>query len=413
MGKHEGNVIMGRKQNSRTEAPIRGVTIRTTQAGNQIIQIGYTFKGKRYRYSLNVPPTANNIRAANRKLEQIRLEIQMGVFQPDNHFERFDADDPANQLLTDAVLEYMKRKRKLTGRYGWAESTYSERMKQFNLHIYPEFQGITLGELSGRHIQNWLKRSSFALNYGQLLLSLINPVVRAAVADGVLDKHPFEHVRPADYLGQKTTQQRKEEINPLSEDEVYRLLSVVDKPALRNYLQFMFFSGLRLQEGRVLRWDDVDLKAGTVHVRRAVGIADNREFLKTTKTGEDRIVDLTGPAKQALIAQQEFTLPGCPYVFPPIYNMAKSQYYWMTRTYIRSFWDRYLEKAGISRKHRSPKQTRHTFCSLMIATGKPLTWVAQQAGHTSLAMLEKHYAKAVKLAASRHQEYQFRLPESE
>lgn len=403
---------MGRKQASKgAEAPIRGVTIRTTGAGNQVIQIGYTFKGKRYRYSLNVPPTANNIRAANRKLEQIRLEIQMGVFEPDNHFERFNVDDPANQLLTDAVLEYMNRKRKLTGRSGWADSTYSERMKQFNRHIYPEFKGITLGELSGRHIQNWLKRSSFSLNYGQLLLSLINPVVRAAVADDVLERHPFEYVKPADYLGQKTAQQRKEEINPLSEDEVYRLLSVVDKPALRNYLQFMFFSGLRLQEGRVVRWEDVDIEAGTVHVCRAVGTANNREFLKTTKTGEDRLVDLTEPARQALIAQKEITLPGCPYVFPPIYNMAKSQYNWMTRTYIRSFWDRYLDKAGIPRKHRSPKQTRHTFCSLMIATGKPLTWVAQQAGHTSLSMLEKHYAKAVKLAASRQQEYQFKLPE--
>ena len=403
---------MGRKQTTKgAEAPIRGVTIRTTGAGSKVIQIGYTYQGKRYRHSLNVPPTANNIKAANRKLEQIRLEIQMGVFQPGRHFERFDADDPANQLLTDAILEYMDRKHRLTGRNGWADSTYSERVNQFNRHIYPEFKGVTLGDLSGRHIQSWLKRKDFALNYGQLLLSLINPVVRAAVADGAIQKHPFEHVRPADYLGQKTYQQRKEEINPLSEDEVFRLLSVVDKPALRNYLQFMFFSGLRLQEGRALRWSDVDLAAGTIYVCRAIGTAYNKEFLKTTKTGEDRMVDLTAPARQALIDQQKYTLPGCPYVFPPIYNMAKSQYSWMTRTYVRSFWGRYLERAGISRKNRSPKQTRHTFCSLMIAAGKPLTWVAQQAGHSSLAMLERHYAKAVKLAAAKHQEYTFDLPD--
>jgi hypothetical protein len=43
----------------------------------------------------------------------------------------------------------------------------------------------------------------------------------------------------------------------------------------------------------------------------------------------------------------------------------------------------------------------------MIAAGKPLTWVAQQAGHSSLAMLERHYAKAVRLAAGKHQDYDF------
>lgn len=398
---------MGRRQTSKTEAPIRGVTVRTTAAGTQTLQIGYTFKGKRYRHSMNVPPTPNNIKAANRKLEQIRLEIQMGTFDVGNHFEQPQGSHPADQRLTDLVLAYMKRKHQLKGKKGWVETTYSERVKQFRLHIEPAFKGVTLGELSPKHLRDWLQDKEFSLSYGSVLLSLVNPVIKQAVSDGIIPRNPWEGVAVSDYLHQSTTQERKERINPLDEEEIHRLLSVIDKPGLKNYVQFMLFSGLRLQEGPVLRWDDIDWALNTVLVRRAVGHAFNKEILKTTKTDEHRYVELLTPAREALEAQKELRMDKNPYVFPPMYNMAKSQYDWMPRTYIRSFWKRYLQKAGIDTQHRSPKQTRHTFCSLMISAGKPLTWVIQQTGHSSLSMLEKHYAKAVRLAASTHQDYDF------
>ncbi|GGO89223.1 phage integrase [Marinobacterium nitratireducens] len=398
---------MGKRRE--TEAiPARGVSIRTTQAGTEILQLAFSYKGKRYRKSLNVSPTRNNILAANRRLEQIKLDIQMGVFDLEKYF---DTPDPLAQAksatIGDLVWERMERKRRIEGANGWDASTYGERLKLYRNHIAPNFGHLTVPELTARHIKDWLTRQTFSLSYGQIIMSLLNPIVAEALADGVIDRHPYQHIKLADYLTQRTTRQRKERIDPLDEQEVHALLGSIRKPQERNYLQFMLFSGLRLQEGPLVRWEDIDWNHRTLLVSRAIGHANDKEYVKSTKTGEERTVELTPPAWDALMSQRQFTQLQGELIFVPPYHRRDMAYEWMSRTYIRSLWARALKQAGIRSANRSPKQTRHTFCSLMIAAGKPLTWVAQQAGHSSLAMLEQHYAKAVRLAANRHQEYSF------
>ena len=49
------------------------------------------------------------------------------------------------------------------------------------------------------------------------------------------------------------------------------------------------WTGLRLGELRALQWDDVDMVAGRLHVRRA---ADDQNVLHPPKSGQPRIVDL-------------------------------------------------------------------------------------------------------------------------
>lgn len=396
---------MGRRKKAE-EKPIRGVTIRKTAAGTEYLRISFTFKGKRFQKALNIPPTPHNISAANRKLEQIRLEIQMGTFDPDTHFH---SPKPAqkDRKIRELVLERMERKRKLGGAKGWSESTYSERKKLFTKHLDPNFGHLTLPELTANHVRNWVSKQTFSLNHGQLIMSLLNPIVKEALADGTIDRHPYEHVQLSEYLSQPTLRQRRERIDPLSESEVFLILDATKDPQIRNYLQFMIFSGLRMQEGPVVRWDDVNWHDRTLTISRAVGVANNKEYLKTTKTDSERTVELTTPAWEALQSQRKYTQLEGGYIFKPLASSNPSKYDWISRTRIRSIWTRALSRAGVRSTNRSPKQTRHTFCSLMIAAGKPLTWVAQQAGHASLSMLEQHYAQSVRLAANKHQDYDF------
>lgn len=132
---------MGRRKKAE-ETPQRGVSIRKTPAGNEILQIGYTFKRKRYRHSLNIAPTPANIRAANLKMGQIRLEIEMGSFDPESHFEISTPESRAKErTVSQLVSERMDRKRQMTGSQGWEESTYQERLKMFKRHIEPVLDG--------------------------------------------------------------------------------------------------------------------------------------------------------------------------------------------------------------------------------------------------------------------------------
>jgi integrase len=44
-------------------------------------------------------------------------------------------------------------------------------------------------------------------------------------------------------------------------------------------------------------------------------------------------------------------------------------------------------------RHRGVNQARHTYASQLITAGVAERWIAKQMGHTSIAMLEKHYAR--------------------
>jgi integrase len=59
----------------------------------------------------------------------------------------------------------------------------------------------------------------------------------------------------------------------------------------------------------------------------------------------------------------------------------------------RRIWYPALQRAGL--RARTLYQTRHTFATLMLATGENPEWIARQLGHTSTHMLFQRYAKFI------------------
>ena len=61
---------------------------------------------------------------------------------------------------------------------------------------------------------------------------------------------------------------------------------------------------------------------------------------------------------------------------------------------IHKLWTAHLREAGL--RHRGINQCRHTFASRLLTTGKyPEKWIANYLGHTTTAMLHKHYGKFI------------------
>jgi integrase len=56
-------------------------------------------------------------------------------------------------------------------------------------------------------------------------------------------------------------------------------------------------------------------------------------------------------------------------------------------------WRPALKRAGL--RMRKEYQTRHTFATLALGAGESIAWVAAQLGHTSTAMVIKHYARFI------------------
>ena len=64
-------------------------------------------------------------------------------------------------------------------------------------------------------------------------------------------------------------------------------------------------AGLRQGELLGLRWEDVDLEAGTLQVRRALSEARSGRLFETPRSGKGRKIRLTRKSTEALIAQKD------------------------------------------------------------------------------------------------------------
>lgn len=170
--------------------------------------------------------------------------------------------------------------------------------------------------------------------------------------------------------------------DPLTEDEMQRLLAQMDAP-MANQFTFAFWTGLRTGEIIALRWSDIQFSQARCLVRRSV----SRGCLKTTKTNKQRWVKLMGPALVALHAQCKLSGVENGWVFPNPFTKKR----WANDSKITKRWAVALEKAGV--RYRRPYQTRHTYASMMLSSGENPVFVAPQMGHADWSMLVKVYAR--------------------
>ena len=166
-------------------------------------------------------------------------------------------------------------------------------------------------------------------------------------------------------------------------DEVRRLLAAAEGRAHECWLWLSIGTGIRLGESRALLWSDVDLQARTIVVSKSLDHQTDREG--PTKSGKTRIVDLPDEVIPVLVEQRARQRPGerrvCVSAWSGRLPDPKTIQGWLRRLTL---------DIGVS--PLSPHSTRHTCASLMLASGVPVTEVAQMLGHSSPSITMQVYA---------------------
>ncbi len=189
----------------------------------------------------------------------------------------------------------------------------------------------------------------------------------------------LEVPNPCNHLKRLPT--RRPEVSPFTLTELRHLMETAP-PHLKNYIWVRGITGLRSGEANGLRWDSVDLDAGTLEVRRSY--SDGHEQLPKNQHSE-RILLLTPSVLHALREQHAMTGPNG-YVFRTIRGNPID-----IQNFARRDWRRMLENAGLS--YRAPEQLRHTAATLMLAAGEAPTYVSKVLGHSDCSMLLRIYAR--------------------
>ena len=220
-------------------------------------------------------------------------------------------------------------------------------------------------------------------------------ILNSAVEDGLIPSNPAARFgRIAKTSGSEVAQ-----VEVFRPAELRAVLEVAarDFPAMHPLILTLARTGLRLGEAIALQWGDIDLGQRTILVRRS----RRRGQTRITKNGKARRVDMSRQLCEVLsgwrtLQEAEAAVDGRELpagVFPSIEQSTDDQ------DGFRRDWTTILRRADV--RYRKPHTLRHTFASMLIQAGEPLTYVQQQLGHHSAAFTLAVYGHLIPRADHR------------
>lgn len=346
------------------------------------IRVRFLYRGKQRKETLCVndepmAPTPANAKYAVRLAAEIKRKIADGSFIYADYFPGSPhADEPIAgvPMLFDIMDSWIK----LHDLKASTRGQYRTRIESFwKVHL----KNKPVAEVGYSDIMAALNAGTWKSGKSRNNeLSMIRQVFEFARRDKIITANPCEEVARA--------AQQKAAPDPFDIAEAHQILNHLRarRPEqILNFVQLMFFSGLRTSEGIALRWGDIDFQRREMLIDGA-NVYD--EEVETTKTYKARVVKLTNLAMEAIERQRDHTLLAGGHVF---HNPKTGEAWSYAKiTDVRYFWEITLKQLGI--RYRRPYNMRHTFATIGLMSGAKPGFLAGQLGH-SLRMFFDVYAK--------------------
>src|SRR5215207_3746147 len=275
-----------------------------------------------------------------------------------------------------------------------SRATYEGYRRDVHHHIIPEFGKRKLKELNATDIrrlyrkmaERGLKDRSIEYVHTTLRKSL-----KAAVVDRLITHNPTDGVKPI-----KTPTGAAKESKALTPDQVKALLEAASESRLEALYVVAIHTGLRRGELLGLKWEDVDLDASTLQVRRSLDVDGT---FKAPKNGKGRTLKLTPRALDALRAHKvrqnaERLEAGSRWqdnnlVFPNTVGKPMNA----GNLYRREF-QPLLKRAGLADEGFTIHSLRHTFATTLAAKGVHPSTAQKMLGHSDIRVTLVIYTHA-------------------
>ncbi|MGL4725676.1 MAG: tyrosine-type recombinase/integrase [Scandinavium sp.] len=380
------------------------------------LRIWFIYKGSRVRESLGVPDTPKNRKVAGELRASVCFSIKTGSFNysaqfPDSpNLKKFGVERreitvielarkwlelKKMEISTNALGRYQSIVRNMVPRIGdsrLASSVTPEDLLFIRKDLLTGYQVMKKGHrtpVKGRTVPT-------VNNY----MGIMAGMFQFGADSGYIRTNPFSGITPL--------KKARAEPDPLTRDEFVRLIEACRHQQLKNMWSLAVYTGVRHGELVSLAWEDIDLKAGTMTIRRNHTLT--KEFtLPKTDAGTDRVVHLIQPALDVLRNQAELTRLGkqyqievklreygrteihpCTFVFNPqigTHNSLAGHHYAVGS--INQSWEAAMRRAGI--RYRKAYQSRHTYACWSLTAGANPNFIAKQMGHSDAQMVYRVY----------------------
>jgi len=240
------------------------------------------------------------------------------------------------------------------------------------VHLIPFFGEHLISEIGRTEIEQY-KAVQVEKHLSPKTINNHLTVLRKMLMEAV-ERGELEHVPAIKWL-----KVPKPAFKFLDFEEAERLVTATDEE-WRPMVEFALKTGLRIGELLALRWEDLDLVAGRVMVRRAV----SRGKIGTPKNGKEREVPLSRKA-MALMKRHRHLKGELVFSGPAGEMLKRDQPRW-------PLW-RAWRKSGLvtaERKLLGWHVLRHSFASHLVMRGVPLKTVQELLGHSTIEMTMRY-----------------------
>jgi integrase len=200
----------------------------------------------------------------------------------------FDADNLK-------VEEYMARWLADSVRDTVRRSTFTRYEQNARLHIVPALGRTKLKNLTPAHVRGLYREkldAGLSARSVQYVHATLHKALKQAVADGLIPSNVTEAV--------KAPRPVKKEIRPLNAEQARTLLDTARGDRLEALYVVAVTAGMREGELLGLKWEDLDLDAGKLAVRRSLSITRDGPAYELPKNDKGRSIKLTARAVEVL-----------------------------------------------------------------------------------------------------------------
>ncbi len=309
------------------------------------------------------------------RLKEARAAVDAGLPAPDRR-------ETLSRFL-EGWLEHLKH----TDRSSATVQNYTDIVSYY---ISPKVGRVKLTELAPRHVekmQREILRDGKSARTARLARSVLRAALRHAERHGLVARNAAALAEPV-----KAEHQEKQSMTVA---QVTKLLATAEGGRDEAAIVLLVTLGLRRGELLGLQWSDVNTKAGTIRISRALKrTAGGLEVSDTKTERSERTLHLppiaaralrthrARQAEQRIAAGEHWT--GGDWIFTNA---------WGGPIDPDNFRHRFIdlcEAAGIG--HWSPHAARHTAGSLMFEHGADLKVVSEALGHSSIRVTADIYA---------------------
>lgn len=310
--------------------------------------------------------------AAKEVAKQIEVKLHLGEFGFEQEKAAPTFKEYADSWINTTIQATCK------------ESTVSAYRDILRLYVLPVFGNLNVKDITRGKVKDFLLgkiNDGYANSTVGHMKNAVSGVLNKALDDEVISANPTYRLGK---IANGTV--RKEVMDPLTSDELKKLLDTVQAHYSSHYPLFLLLArtGMRIGEALAVKWDDIDFAGRFIDVKRSIV----RGSISTPKSGKSRRVDMSLQLTEALRRHSleskkkalALGLGSTPeYVFTNDQGGMIDKNNWRRRTFKKA-----LGKAGLRRIRIH--DLRHTYATLRVFKGDNIADISNQLGHHSVKL---------------------------